>query len=976
MLQINLLGYPSVSLDGIPVTDFISQKALVLLCYLAVEARPHSRDYLAGLLWAEMPQERALSNLRQALHNLQKLVPGYVRSNRQTVQFDTSQAFQLDIRLLDDKPEEPAVLLAAYRDTFMAGVVIADAEELDQWLTRQRESYILRYQQYLEEQLNTRLLLGEIVQTEALARHLIAHDAYRETAYHALWRTLVYQGKIREAFQSIEQLRERLSNELEADLSPDTQRIAHQVTLAQSAVRHNIPAVHSLFIGRESEISQIRRRLRQTECRLITITGVGGAGKSRLVQEIGRIESGWYLNGVCYVPLATIVDSISLISVLAEKLGIVLQNVSNAQHKVERFLAEREMLLIFDNAEHLPEFAHWLSNLIAAVPELKIMVTSRHRLGLREEWVFPLDGLPFDPSEDNASVRLLIQTALQHGQKLQRDHDAAALCALLEGLPLAIELAGAIMADNAVELLEQIQRNKDFLQAGWINTDPRHQSLRAAFLTSWQLLSLFEQTALADLAVFKGAFSTEAAAFIAGADEALLQALYTRSLIRYDGARWSLHGVIRPYASEFQTDLPDLNSRFESYYLGIIAQANTIFDARRLSEAVELLRSELDNLYQCWQTALDQRRLHVLIDMSFTLHRFYEGIGWYIEGLTFFQKSLERLSLDPGDERERALLGRLKMHITGMYLRLGRITEAAADAREAVALIEQQKNTDGVLAFSLNLLGIAQLYTGNMSEARLTLERCADIYRQLKMVELLKPLVNLGAIYTRTGEIESALAVLTEAYDIAREMNDDLGAYHVTNSLGLSYMLLDDYECACHHFENALLLSKSSGFLQGEAITSNNLGDVYTLLGHPEKGYEYAEHAVRIARKLQDVRSLIYGLSTLALAQVALGHPDSRDTLKEALKHALASGAEPMMTTALYPVGEWYLSVGQAENACKVWTSLIEHPAVEMDYRRRVKQHLQNAQWGEQAISPDSLPALINHALTILNSQDRPLHLM
>src|SRR5690606_24570979 len=151
MLQIDLLGYPSVSLDGSPVTEFISQKALVLLCYLAVEARPHSRDYLAGLLWAEMPQERALSNLRQALHNLQKLVPGYVRSNRQTVQFDTSQAFDLDIRLLADPSKDSEAVLEVYRDQFMAGVVIADAEELDQWLGRQREYYRLRYQRYMEE---------------------------------------------------------------------------------------------------------------------------------------------------------------------------------------------------------------------------------------------------------------------------------------------------------------------------------------------------------------------------------------------------------------------------------------------------------------------------------------------------------------------------------------------------------------------------------------------------------------------------------------------------------------------------------------------------------------------------------------------------------------------------------------------------------------------------------------------------------
>lgn len=966
MLHITLFGYPSVSLDGIPVTGFISQKALVLLCYLAVETRPHSRDYLAGLLWGEMPQDRALSNLRQALHNLQKLVPAYVQVNRQTVQFDTSQEFDLDIRLFDDPAIEPGALLEAYRDIFMAGVIIADAEELDNWLSRQREYYWLRYQQCMEAQIKLCLAAGEIVRAECFARQLIRHDPYRETAYHALWRTLVHQGNITEALQSIEELRNRLKRELDADFSPESQRIAHQITLAQHGTRHNIPAAHSLFVGRESEINQLRQRLRQRECRLITITGVGGVGKSRLAQEIGRIEAGWYLNGVCYVPLATITDSISLTSVLAERLGIVLQNISNAQKKIERFLAEREMLLIFDNAEHLPDFAYWLSALIAAVPELKIVVTSRHRLGLREEWVFPLDGLPAGDSADNASVQLLIQTAFQHGHKLEPDRDAAALCALLEGLPLAIELAGAIAAVSAAELLNQIARNRDILQAHWINTEPRHQSLRAVFLTSWHLLTPHERTVLANLALFSGSFTTEAAAVIAGADEALLQRLYARSLLRHDGSRWSLHGVIHAYASEFQTETSHLISRFETFYLDLVDQAEVLFGERKLAEAVKLLRAELDNLYQCWQTSLDQYRPQVLICMSFVMHRFYEGIGWYNEGLNFFQKTLDRLSLDSAGKTEDVLPGRLKMHITGMLLRLGRIAEAGVSAQEAIHLIADQHTLDD-LAFALNLLGIAQLYSGNIPQAKAALEQCADIYRDLKKVELLKPLINLGAIYTRTGEIENALVVLKEAYDLACQINDEVGTYHVTNSLGLSYMLLGDYECACHYFENALTLSKSNGFLQGEAITSNNLGDVYTLLGQPARGYEYAGQAVSIARQIQDVRSLIYALSTLALAQISLQHPELTTTLQEALEKALASGAEPMMTTVLYPVGEWYLAGMQADEAAKIWSALVEHPATEMDYRRRAQQRLEEMQIPAQELSPVlPLATLIRDALTNL----------
>jgi len=965
MLQLSLLGYPTVSHDGIPITDFISQKSLVLLCYLALEARTHSREVLAGLFWSEMPQERALSNLRQALHNLQKLTPDYLLITRQTVQFDASRPFHIDVMLFDEAAED---VIAAYRDVFMAGVIIAEAEDLDHWISRQREHYRLHYGQCVEQHIAACLAQREMLRVEALAHRLIAHDPYRETAYHALWRALVSQGHLNQALLSVENLRQSLRRDLATDLHPETQQIVERLTLAQTAVRHNIPTASSKFVGRETDIAQIRQHLNQAECRLVTVLGVGGVGKSRLAQEIGRLEADDYLNGVRYVPLGALTNSISLVSALADALDISLQNANQPQRKIETFLAEREMLLIFDNAEHLPEFAIWLAGLMTAVPDMKALVTSRHQLGLREEWVMPLEGLPFG-SEDTSSVQLLIQTAAQQGQTVRQDADAATLCTVLEGLPLGIELAGAMLTGSASPLLQQIRITLDSLQARWINTEPRHQSLRAVFLTSWQMLQPIEQSALAKLALFRGSFTTDAAAYIADADETLLHRLRARSLVRAERLRWSLHTVIRTYASEFQVETDGLTARFETFYLSLLEQAETLFAARDVAKAVEVMRLEIENVRHCWQNALDHRTLEVIRETSFMLHRFYEGIGWYAEGLAFFQKSIQALGLNSHDETESALLGRLKAHETGMLLRLGRIPEALSSAQEAVSRLARHEDAPDMLAFALNSLGIAQLYTGDMKTAQATLEQCATIYRQLGRDELLKPLVNLGAIYTRTGEIENAQAVLQEAYEIAQRIGDHTGGYHITNSLGLSSMLLNDYEQAHLRFEDALILSQRTGFLQGQAITLNNLGDVYTLMGQPEQGREYAEQAVRLARQIQDLRSLTYALTTLTLAQIALKHPDAHISLREALEQAHASTADPLLTTVLYAVGEWYASINQHEEAHIVWKAIAEHPATEMDYRRRAQQHLHKLPI--QHAASQTLLELINDGLKNLKRDDK-----
>ena len=923
MLKFALLSYPAILYDDSPVTDFISQKALVLLCYLAIENRPHSREVLAGLFWSEMTQERALSNLRQALHNIQKLVPGYIITTRQVVQFDTSQPHQLDIE---------QDLITAYHDGFMAGIHFPNAEELDVWLTHKREYYSRIYSQLLEERLASAKDWGTI---EVTAHRIIKNDPYHEVAHCALWRALVSRGNRTGAIQSAQTLQNRLMEDLGIEPNPATTQIIQRLSLGTHA---HLPPVASAFVGRKAAIEHIRGLLHKQECRLITLVGMGGIGKSRLVSEIACLDARDYLNGVCYIPLAPLSDTNYLYALLATALDLKLDPA-----EVKHYLKAREMLLVFDNAEHLSDFPLWLADLMQAAPDIKILVSSRHQLNLREEWVFHIPGMQDD------GLELLRQCVARHGENFPSDDGAAALCDLLEGLPLAIELAGAMLAHHtASSLINAIHASLDSLQSQWRNADSRHQSLRAIFLTSWQLLTAEEQTALANLSVFQGTFTQEASKTVAQVTLSTLDSLHTKSLIRRYEQNYDLHPMIAYYAREFQQHPADLIRRLEVHCLAVLQDADVIFAKRDVMQAVEQIRQEIDSIRQCWQ----QKNQDLLRQMSFTLHRFYEGIGWYAEGLTIFSHTQ--------GITDRTLRGQLLAHQTGMLLRLGQGQEALHKAQESVGLLSSDEGEK--LAFALNLLGIAQLYSGDMPHASRTLTHCAEIYRSLEMVELLKPLVNLGAIYVRTGETDLASSALEEAHTIAQKIGDQVGEYHITNMLGITYSLQESYETAKHYYLQALDLSHKTGFQQGQAITLNNLGDVETLLGNPQQGYDYAEQAITLAEALQDQRSLTYGLVTKALAQIALTQSSAKATLLQALQTAMQAQAEPLLAAVLYAVGEWHMMLNREADAQQIWAVISQHPATEMDYKRRALK------WLDGATSPHgSLHELATHALNLLS---------
>lgn len=936
MLTITVLGYPSITLHQSRVTDFISQKALVLLCYLALEPQPHARERLAGLFWGEMAQDRALSNLRQALHNLQKLLPDTLTVTRQTVQWTPSMPCTLDVDVLAGGQIAPD--LRHYTQPFLAGVAIDDAQDLQAWIDSRARHFEQLAGGALLRTLENATINGDAALARAAAAALVEQNPYHELHHQHLWRVLMWQGDAAGALQSYHALAKRLLDELGIEPGSDTRQFAQRIECAQTTPRHNLPMPDSAFIGREHELLQVTTRLRQPETRLITLTGVGGIGKSRLAQQVAWKLAPWFINGVRWVSLGSLTSTLDLPALLAEALGIPLRNALNPLDDIVQALTQMEILLVFDQAEHIPDFANFAARLLAA-PDLRMLVTSREPLYLREEWVFPLEGMPASADTD-AGVLLLNHTAQRAGASPPVAGDALALCQQLERLPLAIEIAAALLdRQTAGDMLDTVRRNLDALQAPWRNIDPRQRTLRALFTASWLLLSQEEQRLLSNLALFHGTFDREAAVYIAEASPPLLESLRAKSLVMLHDERYRLHNAVRFYADEHMQHRDALTERFQAFYLRHAQAAETLFSARQSPQAVATIRKELDGIRQCWATALAARDLAAIGRMMPTLHRFYEGSGWFVEGVARFQAAADVLMLDVMQPEERQLAGRLLSHRAGLLLRLGSIPDALQVAHDSVLLLSQSEDAPAYLAFAFNTLGIAQLYTGDRDQALVTLETCASLYRTLAMPDLLKPLVNLGALYTRTGDHVRALAVLEEAQPLALRLGDQMGGYHIANALGVIHGLRSEYARAIEHYEQALALSEAVGFMQGQSLTLNNLGDSYGLLGQPQQGISYAQRAVALAEHLHDQRSLCHALNTLTLNMQALNLPEASTMLRSAVAAALETGAEPLLLIVLFSAGN-QVHASRPDTARCWWQIVAEHPATEADYRRRAVEKL------------------------------------
>src|SRR3712207_1580304 len=322
-----------------------------------------------------------------------------------------------------------------------------------------------------------------------------------------------------------------------------------------------LPPQPTTFVGREAEVAALTRLLAEPDCRLVTIVGPGGIGKTRLALQVAARAAPAYADGVAFAPLQDVPTAELLVGALAEAVGCPLSGRDEPQDQLLAYLRDRELLLLLDNAEHLLDGAEFVGELLAAAPRLQLLVTSREALNLQEEWRYPLAGLEVPAVGQGRGVEACSAVALfvERARRVRRDFALEAeregvvrICRLVGGLPLALELAAAWARTlPCAAIAEEIAGNLALLATSARNVPERHRSVRAAFDQSWQHLSWEERAVYARLAVFHGGFRRAAAERVAGATLPVLATLLDKSLVRYEAdGRYHLHELLGEYAAE------------------------------------------------------------------------------------------------------------------------------------------------------------------------------------------------------------------------------------------------------------------------------------------------------------------------------------------------------------------------------------------------------------------------------------------
>jgi predicted ATPase/DNA-binding SARP family transcriptional activator len=931
--------------------EFRGRLPLALLAYLAVEsARPHSRESLLGLLWPELPEADARNNLRVTWSRLGKRLgagapPPFLTSTRFELSFNPDSSHWLDVtefetlvaaverhghengRVCPDCCRKLARAAELYRGSFLDGFYLDGCLAFEEWQFVRRERLHLQVLEALARLAGFYERDGDLRQAERYARRLLELDALREDAHRQLMRLLNGQGQRAEALAQYQACRRVLRDELGVEPDPETlllyQRIqagAHLEPVTQgAAATHNLPESLTPFFGREEELAHIAARLRAGDYRLLSIVGSGGIGKSRLALQAARENLHLFPDGAYFVPLAPVRAAGEVPAAIAAALGLSFdQSAVSPRQQLLGELLPRHMLLILDNLEHLlcreetaAPVVELLLDMLRQAPRLSLLVTSRQRIDVQAEDLYQLSGLPVPGPGDTvgasrfASVRLFCDRAyrLHKAFKLSDQNlaDVVRLCALVEGMPLALELAAAWIRELApIDLVAALEQGLDRLQTGMRDLAPQHRSLRAVFEHSWRLLAPAEQDWLGQLGVFRGSFSSEAAGQVAGATPGDLTGLRYKSLIQSTGgSRYDMHPLLRHFALEKLSHKPELENgakqRHSAFFLAYVGGRAERLHGAEPHRALEEIGADLDNVRQAWDWAVENGRTPSLHESGCIpgLARFYAMSGLYAEGQAVFEKALGGLEILDGEDAPAGLtsgpvrLG-LLTELADMLIRQSKLGQATARAQEAAGLAARLGDDYGQARAYL-LWGYACAQAGQVAPARRHLETGLDLARRGGHMALEGELLRyLGNALIKLGERQRGNECLEQALHIHRQVGDRAQEQAVLLYLGATHLEQHDYPAGRDYLEGALRLIQATGDRPLEARIQNALGYASAALGDLEVALGHHQISRQISQQIGDPLQESHALHNLCTVNRKLGRLDTAETFgREALRLAL-----------------------------------------------------------------------------------------
>jgi len=737
----------------------------------------------------------------------------------------------------------------------------------------------------------------------------------------------------------------------------------------------NLPSPRTSFVGRRDELSEIDRLLEDPNCRLLTLVGPGGVGKTRLALEAAARRIDRYPHGVHYVPLASVAAPDFLAPAVADALQFPIDAAHSgfsAQDQLVDYLSERSTLLVLDNFEHLVEGAGLVAKVIERAPSVEILTTSRERLNVQSEWVLDVDGLHVSANGNghlaDGALRLFEERARQVDPGFELDEEerehATRICRLVDGMPLGIELAAAwVSMLPCAEIADEIERTIGFLETSMRDVPERHRSLRAAFDHSWRLLTGEQQRCFRQLSVFRGPFSREAAAAVGGADLGLLAELVAKSLVRrLELGRYELHELLRQYAADRLAEDPDepaeVRERHARFYVGRLADRQDAFFSPSMTEARDELRGDLPNLRAAAEWAVTQwgedearSALWALADF-FNVHSWPEGR----ETLEHLAETLGSPSTTTFDAATASsvLLGAL----TGQVVFAAAIGGARPRDELACAIVAELR-TRGLkreLGACLLALGTNACYLDEYSEAVTFLEEGVDVSHAVgdRWSECAS-LSWLGFVRLLQDDLEAARTAFEACHEVARIGGQPLMLAFALSKLGLLEDAKGAYaEATRLHLEangcfDAVGDRGGTGYaLSRASVSTYCLGDYEEALRLGRAGYD----------AFADVNhrwGMIGAACRVGFALVALGDSSgARERFRWALAQAQATETTSLALLSLSGVGVLLAREGEERRAAELLTFVFGYPGFPPYYFITAKPELHRL---EAELAPEELAA-------------------
>lgn len=774
----------------------------------------------------------------------------------------------------------------------------------------------------------------------------------------------------------------------------------------------NLPGQLTSLIGRETELAEIRSQLADPYCRLLTLVGPGGIGKTRLAVEVAARMDG-FADGIYFVPLQPVASADLLVPAIANATGLPLAGKEPLLTQLLHNLHRKQMLLLLDNFEHLLPAADLLVEMLRDAPAVKLLVTSREVVGIVEEWLYPLQGLSIPPTAahapafsmvraekaarieptDYGAVQLFYTRARQVRRDFRWENEREAvisLCRQVEGNPLAVELAASWLSTlDSAAIAAQLRQGMDILTSSLRDVPERHRSMRVVFEHSWRLLNESQRTVFARLTVFRGGFTLAAAQAVAGATLGDVSALVAKSLIRRDAdGRYQLHELLRQYGSEklaaSSKATSDAHAAHADYFLAYLDERGLMYRTGQQLRAIREIAAEYENARLAWNWSIahlqTREQAKAIAGAARALASFYQCQSRYLEGAELLTDTIRLLEgyappfsaigAEKGGENVQvevnaSALAECLMYSSSLAIRLGRPVEAEQSLTRAQRIYDFLPPHYHYNVVQLpTVLMILKLVQGDYeAAAALAQDSRRLVQQQNDLFTMPLTLYGSASASLAIGQYDQARDYAEQGLALMEATGNRWLSIHMHDILGQIASVQGDLHAAKRHFEAAYAISEEFGAPGVMALHLKNLGDVALLRQQWAEARAFYAQSLERYHLIGDRGGAVSAERGLGLASSHLGDlGGSRRHFRQALETAVAINSIRLILSVLAAAGEFLADqpgIGRRQTlGLRILHFVAQHSLTDHTTRNEAAGYLQRKRASQNGTPGDSLAML------------------